>query len=58
VVVDLRNIYRPEEMHNLGFAYTCVGRSSAAVDPLASVARAAALQPNNTAVRDEILAEP
>jgi UDPglucose 6-dehydrogenase len=59
VVVDLRNIYRPEEMRNLGFAYTCVGRGSAhaAVDPLASVARSAALQPNNTAVRDEILAE-
>ena len=58
VVVDLRNIYRPEEMRNLGFAYTCVGRGSAhaAVDPSA-VARAAALQPNNTGVHDEILAE-
>jgi len=58
VVVDLRNIYRPEEMHNLGFAYTCVGRGSAhaAVDP-SGIARQAALQPNNTRVRDEILAE-
>ena len=27
VVVDLRNIYRPEEMHSRGFAYVCVGRS-------------------------------
>ena len=26
VVVDLRNIYRPEEMRKLGFAYTSVGR--------------------------------
>ena len=26
VVVDLRNIYRPEEMHLKGFAYVCVGR--------------------------------
>ena len=28
VVVDLRNIYRPEEMDRLGFMYTCVGGSS------------------------------
>jgi UDPglucose 6-dehydrogenase len=27
VVIDLRNIYRPEEMHSRGFAYVCVGRS-------------------------------
>ena len=26
VVVDLRNIYRPEDMKKHGFAYTCVGR--------------------------------
>jgi len=26
VVVDLRNIYRPDEMHLHGFAYACVGR--------------------------------
>src|SRR6202167_27325 len=26
VVVDLRNIYRPEEVHRHGFAYACVGR--------------------------------
>ncbi len=26
VVVDLRNIYRPEDMNRLGFAYACVGR--------------------------------
>ena len=30
VVVDLRNIYRPEEMNRHGFAYACVGRSLAA----------------------------
>src|SRR5262245_51312655 len=29
VIVDLRNIYRPEDMKRQGFAYTCVGRSSA-----------------------------
>jgi UDPglucose 6-dehydrogenase len=26
VVIDLRNIFRPEEMHDRGFAYSCVGR--------------------------------
>jgi UDPglucose 6-dehydrogenase len=26
IVIDLRNIYRPEEMHRRGFAYACVGR--------------------------------
>jgi UDPglucose 6-dehydrogenase len=26
VVVDLRNVYRAEEMHQHGFAYVCVGR--------------------------------
>jgi UDPglucose 6-dehydrogenase len=26
VVVDLRNVYRPEEMKKHGFAYSCVGR--------------------------------
>ncbi len=30
VVVDLRNIYRPEEMSRHGFAYACVGRPLAA----------------------------
>ncbi len=28
VIVDLRNIYRPEDMQRQGFAYTCVGRPS------------------------------
>jgi UDPglucose 6-dehydrogenase len=28
VIVDLRNVYRPEDMLKQGFAYTCVGRSS------------------------------
>jgi UDPglucose 6-dehydrogenase len=27
VIVDLRNIYRPEEMSAVGFAYCCIGRS-------------------------------
>ena len=26
IVVDLRNIYNPEEMEDAGFAYFCVGR--------------------------------
>jgi UDPglucose 6-dehydrogenase len=30
VVIDLRNIYRPEEMSRYGFAYACVGRPPAA----------------------------
>lgn len=30
VVVDLRNIYRPEDMERLGFTYTSVGRSAGA----------------------------
>jgi UDPglucose 6-dehydrogenase len=29
VVVDLRNVYRSEEMKKHGFAYTCVGRAAA-----------------------------
>src|SRR5271156_3812564 len=28
IVIDLRNIYRPEEMHRSGFAYACVGKAS------------------------------
>jgi hypothetical protein len=27
-MIDLRNIYNPEEMAAAGFAYVCVGRSS------------------------------
>jgi UDPglucose 6-dehydrogenase len=58
VVVDLRNIYQPEEMQSMGFAYSCVGRSSALADasPSISVARPAAAQPN-TGARDEMAAE-
>ncbi|CCD91738.1 UDP-glucose 6-dehydrogenase (UDP-Glc dehydrogenase) (UDP-GlcDH) (UDPGDH) (fragment) [Bradyrhizobium sp. ORS 375] len=26
IVVDLRNVYRPEEMHMLGFQYSSVAR--------------------------------
>jgi UDPglucose 6-dehydrogenase len=47
VVVDLRNIYRPEEMHRYGFAYACVGRplaspsfrNDALLDTLSSLAK-------------------
>ena len=52
VIVDLRNIYRPEEMSRYGFAYACVGRSPVtfALDtsfgPLASLARMRTLAPN------------
>jgi UDPglucose 6-dehydrogenase len=27
VIIDLRNVYRPEDMERRGFAYTCVGRA-------------------------------
>jgi UDPglucose 6-dehydrogenase len=27
VIIDLRNVYRPEEMKKHGFAYMCVGRA-------------------------------
>jgi len=30
VIVDLRNIYQPEEMQKAGFAYVCVGRAQTA----------------------------
>ena len=26
IVVDLRNIYDPKKMHELGFTYDCIGR--------------------------------
>jgi UDPglucose 6-dehydrogenase len=29
IVVDLRNVYRPTELEELGFAYTCIGRGEA-----------------------------
>ena len=32
VIVDLRNIYRPADVHRHGFAYACVGKSTAAPD--------------------------
>ena len=38
VVVDLRNIYRAEEMHKRGFTYACVGKSPAAEPTLAPMA--------------------
>jgi UDPglucose 6-dehydrogenase len=37
VVIDLRNIYRPEDMQVRGFAYACVGRAL----PLPTFANAA-----------------
>jgi UDPglucose 6-dehydrogenase len=33
VVVDLRNIYRPDEMHKAGFTYVSVGRGIEAEEP-------------------------
>jgi UDPglucose 6-dehydrogenase len=29
VMVDLRNVYRPDEMAELGFAYSSIGREKA-----------------------------
>jgi UDPglucose 6-dehydrogenase len=54
VVVDLRNIYQPEEMHRHGFAYACVGRSLSvpplevdkSLDQLLSLASVPASTPN------------
>ncbi len=54
VIVDLRNIYRPEDMSRWGFAYSCVGRALAAPLPpgdalptaLLSLARARAAAPS------------
>jgi UDPglucose 6-dehydrogenase len=54
VVVDLRNIYRPDEMSRFGFAYACVGRPLAApaltgdtsLDTLLSIARVRANAPS------------
>jgi UDPglucose 6-dehydrogenase len=52
VIVDLRNIYRPEEMSRYGFAYACVGRSPAtfaedtSLGLLTSLARMRTLAPN------------
>jgi UDPglucose 6-dehydrogenase len=53
VVIDLRNVYRPEEMHRHGFAYTCIGRAlaphlmdEAHPERLLPVARARASAPN------------
>jgi UDPglucose 6-dehydrogenase len=41
VLVDLRNIYRPEEVRRAGFAYSCIGRGDAAVLEAPEVQRAA-----------------
>ena len=54
VVVDLRNIYRPEDMARHGFAYTCIGRSpgtpvsagDASIKRLMSIASARASAPS------------
>ena len=32
VVVDLRNIYRPDDMRRRGFRYSCIGRTGAAAE--------------------------
>jgi UDPglucose 6-dehydrogenase len=54
VIVDLRNIYRPDEVCRLGFAYAGVGRpvatpalaNNASLDRLISLARVRAKAPN------------
>jgi UDPglucose 6-dehydrogenase len=54
VIVDLRNVYQPEDMSRHGFAYSCVGRpptkssgkGDAAVDRLLSLARVRASAPS------------
>jgi UDPglucose 6-dehydrogenase len=54
VIVDLRNIYRPEDMSRHGFAYACVGRSPATatvagdetLERLMSIAKARANAPS------------
>jgi UDPglucose 6-dehydrogenase len=54
VVIDLRNIYRPEEMTGYGFAYASVGRTSfasgttgdGALEQLTSLVRARAVAPS------------
>ena len=54
VVVDLRNIYRPEDLARHGLAYTCVGRSlstpdlsaDTSLDQLMSLAKARASAPS------------
>jgi UDPglucose 6-dehydrogenase len=54
VIVDLRNIYRPEEVHRHGFAYACVGRPLSALgltddaspERLLSLARVRASSPS------------
>ena len=33
IVVDLRNIYRPQDMTGRGFTYVCVGRGSPPQEP-------------------------
>jgi UDPglucose 6-dehydrogenase len=53
VIIDLRNIYRPEEMSRFGFAYACVGRSipapmstdNEALERVVTLARARAVAP-------------
>ncbi len=53
VIVDLRNIYRPEDMSKYGFAYSCVGRpvtkqspSDASLERLISLARVRSAAPS------------
>jgi UDPglucose 6-dehydrogenase len=60
VIVDLRNIYRPEDMKKQGFAYTCIGRAptfqpvNVYVPPghAPSMSRAMAIAAGDTAVAE------
>jgi UDPglucose 6-dehydrogenase len=51
VLVDLRNIYRPEDMKRHGFVYTCVGRVSTH-QPAKVYVQSGQLQPLSRALSD------
>src|SRR6185312_2839179 len=55
VVIDLRNVYRPEEMQLRGFAYASIGRPSAATGPAAhGQAQEPRSNPQGRVVRKEL----
>jgi UDPglucose 6-dehydrogenase len=62
VIVDLRNIYRPEDMKKQGFAYTCVGRTPThppvnvhfTLDRAPSLSRDKAVTPRERIGADEV----
>jgi UDPglucose 6-dehydrogenase len=58
VMIDLRNIYQPQTMSDMGFVYSCVGRSPVHSSGHRSVevARPEAA-PANVSARDELLTD-